>query len=107
MTFGKFIEALLVQIEVDLLACAEHQLAELLIIGKIYLSLTFVCDPSQSMCQHPPLTEWSADQLMAHAMDYRRMALSAATVETREALIGLATRLVALAIQRKQMSEHQ
>ena len=53
------------------------------------------------MSQHQPLSERSADQLMAQAMDYRRMALTATTIETREALIKLAIRLVSLATQRK------
>ena len=53
------------------------------------------------MCQHRPLAERSADQLMAKAMDYRRMALTATTTETQEALIKLAIRLVSLATQRK------
>jgi hypothetical protein len=53
------------------------------------------------MSQHQPLSERSADQLMAQAMDYRRMALTATTIETQEALIKLAIRLVSLATQRK------
>ena len=47
------------------------------------------------------LSERSTDQLMAEAMDYRRMALAATTPETREALLRLAIRLVALATRRK------
>jgi hypothetical protein len=48
-----------------------------------------------------PLTERSPDQLMAEAMNYRCMEISAATPETREALLRLAIRLVALATRRK------
>lgn len=54
-----------------------------------------------TMSQHQPLSERSADQLMAQAMDYRRMALTATAIETQEALIKLAIRLVSLATQRK------
>ena len=54
-----------------------------------------------AVSQHQPLSERSADQLMAQAMDYRRMALTATTIETQEALIKLAIRLVSLATQRK------
>ena len=54
-----------------------------------------------TMSQHQPLSERSADQLIARAMDYRRMALTATTIETQEALIKLAIRLVSLATQRK------
>ena len=54
-----------------------------------------------TVSQHQPLSERSADQLMAQAMDYRRMALTATTIETQEALIKLAIRLVSLATQRK------
>ena len=54
-----------------------------------------------TMCQHQPLSERSANQLMAQAMDYRRMALTATTIETQEGLIRLAIRLVSLATQRK------
>jgi hypothetical protein len=54
-----------------------------------------------TMSQHQPLSERSASQLMAQAMDYRRMALTATTIETQEALIKLAIRLVSLATQRK------
>jgi hypothetical protein len=59
------------------------------------------CFIRNTMCQRQPLAERSADQLMAQAMEYRRMALTATTVETREALIKLAIRLVALATLRK------
>jgi hypothetical protein len=54
-----------------------------------------------TMCQPHPLSERSADRLMAQAMDYRRMALTATTIETQESLIKLAIRLVSLAAQRK------
>ena len=53
------------------------------------------------MWQHRPLAERSADQLMVQAMDYRRMALTATTIETQEALLMLAIGLVSLATQRK------
>jgi hypothetical protein len=54
-----------------------------------------------AMRQHQPLSERSGNQLMAQAMDYRRMALTATTIETQEALMRLAIRLVSLATQRK------
>ena len=54
-----------------------------------------------AMRKHQPLSERSANQLMAQAMDYRRMALTATTIETQEALLMLAIRLVSLAILRK------
>jgi hypothetical protein len=53
------------------------------------------------MSEYQRLSERSADQLMAQAMDYRRMALTATTIETQEALLMLAIRLVSLATQRK------
>jgi hypothetical protein len=49
----------------------------------------------------PPLAARSADQLIAQAMEYRRMALAATMTETREALLELAIGFVALAAQRK------
>jgi hypothetical protein len=54
------------------------------------------------MRKHQPLSERSANQLMEQAMDYRRMALTATTIETQEALLMLAIRLVSLATLRKQ-----
>ena len=53
------------------------------------------------MIQSAPLSALSSDQLMARAMEYRRMALTATTAETQEALIQLALRFVMLATRRK------
>jgi hypothetical protein len=49
-----------------------------------------------------PLSTLTAAQLMARAMKCRRMALTATTIETREALIQLAIRFVSLATRRKE-----
>jgi hypothetical protein len=51
---------------------------------------------------HPaPLSTLSPDQLMARGMEYRRMGLTATTVEARESLFLLALRFVDLATLRK------
>jgi hypothetical protein len=49
----------------------------------------------------PPLSALTSGELMARAMEYRRMALTATSAEAREGLIQLAIEFVALATQRK------
>ena len=55
-----------------------------------------------AMNRRPLLSALSPDQLMARAMEYRRMALTASKEETQEALIRLALRLVKMATWRKE-----
>jgi hypothetical protein len=55
----------------------------------------------RAMDNMPPISTLSADQLMARAMKYRRMAQLANTIEAQEALIKLAIRFVSRATQRK------
>jgi hypothetical protein len=49
----------------------------------------------------PTLSALTVDQLMDRAQEYRRMAATATTVETRDALNPLAVRLAMLAARRQ------
>jgi hypothetical protein len=53
-----------------------------------------------SMHPRPPLSALTSEQLMERAREYRRMAASATTAQTRDALNVLAVRLVMLAAER-------
>jgi hypothetical protein len=53
------------------------------------------------MDHSPPLAACPPEELMAEAMECRRMALNATSMGEQEALLGLAITLVTLATQRK------